>query len=125
MKDRRVSPLSHLFDSAASALDAFDDGALVDVLAVADLSVKRDLLQRHAFGRRADIEQQPDSLLGQRRVGLERMQQGGRLAAIAKQDTAHQPAIADNQLLVSTAPRLGKLHHLVALLARLFQSHRG
>ena len=98
---------------------------LGDAVAVAHLHVGRHLVERDLLARRAEIEQQREPLVRQRRVAIEALHQVGGLADVAHEDAADQPAVAHDQLLVGAALGLGELDDLVALLGGLGDPHRG
>ena len=98
---------------------------LGDAVAVAHLHRGRHLVDGDLLAGSAEIEQQRQPLVGQRRVAVEALHEIGGLADIAHQDAADQAALAHDQLLVGALLRLGELDDLVAVLGGLGDAHGG
>ena len=112
-------------EGAAAAAQRADDGALRDAVAVADLGVVRQIGGRERGLRLAHREEQRGARLGQRRAAVEELLQRRRGAGVAEQDGAGELALADDQLVVDAAPRLGVGHDLVVGVAALLLAHDG
>ena len=80
--------------------------------------------ERHGLGRRPDVEQQSQPLLGQRSLAVEGLHQIGGFRDLAHQDAPDETAVADDELLVGPAFGFRELDHLVVLVGRLRDAHR-
>ena len=112
-------------EGAAAAAQRADDGALRDAVAVADLGVVRQIRGRQRRLRLAHREQQRRARVGQRRAAIEELLQRRRGAGVAEQDGAGELAVADDQLVVDAAARLGVGDDLVVGVAALLLAHDG